>query len=152
MRRFKVKADFNPYMNEIGTWFFWAIVFDTKAEMYSWYEKYKRRIGESHPHSIDVVDFEAICMPHWVEGKTKSGDWEILKELGYVLFHKDQLGAGIVSHEMGHCAFWHERFVNKNLNAEFGEDAGDAEERFLYTLTALVSSFYRKAYKLKLIE
>jgi len=121
-------------------------VFDTKKQMYEYYSKY----AKSASIKLDTkLDFNAICMPYY-KIKKVGGKNVYAKDIGEVLFHKKRIGAGIVAHEFGHAAMWHERHVNKNSQALFGSATrgiGDREERMLLILYRLVRNFTIQAYK-----
>lgn len=160
MRYFKIKPIESPYYPAGSPFHFWAYVFDTKQEMYDWYRKYIiQREGdgskdwETHRFKgfSNECNFEAMCLPfEWVK-ISEDGTETRAHNIGNVIFYKGRLGAGIVAHEMGHCAMWYERLINGNKQARFGADVGEREERLLYLLHDFVKGFYQKAYKLKLI-
>ena len=160
MRRFKIKANESPYYPPGSPYYFWAFVFDGKDEMYSWYLDYVRKrvsIGtedwitrEKKLYSEDC-NFAGMCLPFEWTKIEEDGTETRGHNIGNVIFHKERLGAGIVAHEMGHCAMWYERLIHNNKTAQFGRETGDKEERFLYLLHDFVKMFYQKAYKMKII-
>ena len=158
-KRFKIKANESPYYPAGNPAFFWAMVFDTKQEMYDWYFEYVKE-READPNKdwaafkfegfVADCNFAAMHLPFEIIRVDKNGNEEKHDNIGIVIFHKGAIGAGIVAHEMGHCAFWYERLINGNKRACFGTDVGDKEERYLYLLHDFVKMFYQKAQKLKL--
>ena len=68
-------------------------------------------------------------------------------EIGTAIFYREKLGAGLIAHEMGHCAFWYDRLINGNTNAEYGPEVGEAEERVLDLLYDFTRNFINKCYK-----
>ena len=152
VRRFKVKPSNDSH-------YFWCFVFDSKPEMYKWYLKEAEaaktqfvNILTGKPSQYDLsLQFEGMCLPFELFRVLEDGTEEKGDNIGNVIFHRSRLGAGLVAHEMGHCAMWYERIVNGNPGAVFGPECGNVEERFLYILHDLVKMFYQKAYKMKLI-
>lgn len=69
------------------------------------------------------------------------------KNIGEAIFCKGRLGAGLTSHEMLHCSLSHERAIEGNANATFGEQCGEVEERLCYTLTKFMRQFNEKCHK-----
>lgn len=131
--------------------YFKARVFDTKKEMYAYYMLYISKREQTPKFKgftgwSKKLNFEAIVMPYEKYrfiGRKKIQD----NSIGEVLFYKGRLGAGIVAHEMGHCAMWHDRLVRKNKRAIYGEQVSAAEERMLHCLYHLVRNFTRQCYK-----
>ena len=160
MRRFKIKPFESPYYPAGSPYFFWAYVFDTEKEMYDWYFEYVKKRECDPNKDWDTFkfggfrkdcDFAAMCIPFEVIKIDRERNEERGANIGNIIFYRGAIGAGIVSHEMGHCAMWYERLINGNKQARFGTDVGDREERLLYLLHDFVKGFYQKAYKLKLI-
>lgn len=135
MRRFRVSS---------GRWYFWCYVFDTKAEMYSWYVRYRIEVNKCE------LNFKALVMPYERVRVMEDGSELRHGNIGTCLFYKDALGAGLVAHEMLHCALWHDRLINGNSGAVYGEAIGECEERLAYLLTDFTACFVRKAYKVGL--
>lgn len=133
-KRFRIRADESPYYPAGSPYFFWAMVFDTKQDMYDWWLKYPGRQGNK-------CNFEAKCMPS-ESINVESGS--LADNIGTVIFHKGALSAGLVAHEMAHCAFWYERLINGNKWAVFGAENGEREERLLYILHDFIEMFYQK--------
>ena len=57
MTRIKVKSGENPYFSGVSSAYFWAYIFDTKVDMYKYYEQYQKRQGRNP----ETLDFEAIA-------------------------------------------------------------------------------------------
>ena len=125
--------------------------------MYKWYLKYlkENHLWASEAHSfrddkgVVPLDFLAIVMPYEVvsvEGNLSADN----NDIGIALFNRDSLGAGLIAHEMTHCALWYDRLVNKNLNAEYGGCGSESEERLAYSIGELMTFFVNKCYKLNL--
>lgn len=116
-------------------------VFDTKAEMWAYFERYRK---QNHL-DYQKPDFGAIVMPYEVRNSITG---ELADDIGEILFYKGLVGAGVVAHEMGHAALWVERLLNGNKTATFGESNNDDEERFLYLLSNLTKNVVKKFYKI----
>ena len=135
--------------------YFVAHFFDTKKEMQAWYETYvKVRVNdganESHfrpSNSYQTDDFAAIVIPFEIFD-INDGNEVMRPNIGICLFHRKALGSGLISHEMLHCALWYDRIVNGNINAQYGEEVGEEEERLAYLLTEFVRKFVNKMYKI----
>lgn len=122
-------------------------IFDTKKEMYDYYTSY---IKKASIVMDPKLDFSAICMPY-VKKRYADGKWIQAKDLGEILFYKDNIGAGIVSHELGHAAFWWSRHIKRNKNAVFGcadKKIRKREEDMLTCMLHLVRTFTNKCYKI----
>lgn len=134
MIRFKIKP-------KAGRFFFWVIVFDTKAQMRAWWAEYDNVfLGGGY----NGESFGAMTIPYEIrKGEARKS------EIGTIIFSRQQVGAGTVAHEMGHAAIWYDRLINGNLNAEYGQSIGDAEERMLYLLADLVKQTINQFYKRK---
>lgn len=149
MKQFRVTSEKGYYFN--------CKVFDTKQEMYDYYLKYVGKRERSKSKDWEAfnftgfdksLQFAAIVMPFERLSIAEDGTETRMKNIGEALFYKGKLGIGLISHEMLHCALWHERLIEGNLKAEFGENIGEDEERLCYTLTDFVIQFCRKCYKL----
>jgi len=117
--------------------FFTCKVFPTKAEMDAYY------LTRCNEWGMEPEPLEFAAM---VSQFSKDADGVMLGEIGEVICYAEKLGAGLISHEMLHCAFWHERLIEENADAEFGDECGEDEERICYTLTELVRQFVDKCY------
>ncbi len=134
MKKFKIRTSSGH--------FFVCKIFASKKLMYDYYVNRCKR-WKTEQLSLD---FGALVSPY---EKRKNG---ILGEnIGEAIFYEAKLGAGLISHEMLHCAMWHERIVADNKMAEFGAHCGDIEERIAYTLTHLVNTFVEKCYKMNIL-
>ncbi len=136
LKRFKISSK---------EYFFWCYIFKTKPDMYVWYSNYNKRRGKVHEGELN---FEAIVMPY---EKIYIETDERCPNIGICLFYQGKLGTGLISHEMGHCSFWYDRLINENINAEYGDNNGEREERLLYILYDFSSDFVNKLYKHELI-
>lgn len=132
---FQIKAESGHY--------FTCKIFENKEEMNAYYLQRCKDWGDSP----EPLEFSAMVSPfeRWAGEVLNS-------EIGEAIFYKGKLGSGLISHEMLHCALWHERLVEGNANATFGTDCGEVEERLCYTLTNFVSQFVENCYKLNLFE
>jgi len=129
---------------EGGRFYFVVFVFETKKDLKGEYDAYQLRIGAN----LRQDDFGAIFKPYEViDAKTGAHK----DNIGSIFFSKEQLGVGTIAHEIGHAAFWYDRLVNGNANAEYGEEIGEAEERVLYLLSEMVKDCINKMYKLKIL-
>lgn len=124
-------------------YYFLCKVFNTKREMYAYYKKRCKRWGEE----IDLSEWAARISPY----EKRNGD-ELSKDIGEALFWRGKLGFGLTSHEMLHCSLWHERLVEGNTTATFGEHCGEIEERLAYTLTEYGRQFNEKCIKYNLYQ
>lgn len=130
MKQFRITSEKGYY--------FICKVFNTKTEMYAYYDARCRRWG----HENAGHDFAAMVSPY----EKRRGN-ELSKEIGEAIFCKERLGFGLTCHELLHCSLWHERLIEKNTNATFGEDCGEVEERLAYTLTEYGRQFNDKCHK-----
>lgn len=101
--------------------------------------------------------FDAIVMPYLFDEtrwkkvfKGTQKENKCRTDIGVILFCRGSLGAGIVTHEFGHAAFWHNRLKIKNRNLNLGRHNGILEEACLYDLAAMVKKFTRKCYEIGL--
>jgi len=102
--------------------FFTVTVFDTKKEMLNDYvTKYDEHIK-----------FEACVKPCFFQCESSL---EIGKDIGSVYFYRGNLKAGLLAHEMLHCALWYDRIVNLNHRNTYIEL--DSEEQLAYVLMEL---------------
>lgn len=127
-----------------GPHYFTVHVFESKSQMHRWY--LSRCFVDGKLDQSKDLDFAGLVMPH-VTYRFVGGVEERKPEIGTVLLTKGRLGSGLIAHEMGHCAFWYDRLINGNEQAEYSNECGEAEERFLYLLTELVSQCVNKLYK-----
>lgn len=99
-------------------------------------------INLMHKYCNDT-GFGAMVCPYTIENsETKA----IKKCIGDVFFYKGNIGAGLMAHEMLHCALWHDRIVNKS-DGSYGLECNDKEERLAYTLTELVAKLNKRLWK-----
>lgn len=135
--------------------YFLCYVFDTKKEMYSFFDAYsssREHNGEAmekfRPIGCEKNSFAAIVMPYEIRDKTTGN---LHNEIGLALFFRGKLGSGLIAHEMAHCSFWYDRIVNNNIPSEYGSNVCENEERFCYILTDFVKDFVSKCYKYNLL-
>jgi hypothetical protein len=156
MVKFNVKADSGYY--------FKCRVFETKAEMYEYYVKYKitsecgKVTGANDWDTFNFdgfdekLDFAAIVLPYERLKVVSKTELHRMKDIGEALFWRDRLGAGLVAHECLHMAMWHERLIEGNEDAVFSNAIGEAEERLAYCLTEFVRKFTIACYKRKIYD
>lgn len=123
--------------------FFKIHLFDTANEMREYYDEFCRKTGQE----AGPMDFSAITMPC----EMYKGDM-LLDQIGDILFSKQNLGVGVIVHELGHAAFHYDRVVNQNKKAKYGEWCGEEEERYLYTLTQMVADLVRHFHEINAFE
>jgi len=63
----------------------------------------------------------------------------------YCFLNEENLGAGVVSHECGHIAMAHERFVLR-FAMNYGDNCNDDEERMLHYMASCVKGVYEILY------
>ncbi len=131
MYKFRLKPRKQKY-------YFNCYICDTKKEMYELYKK-------MYPYMPVDDNYAAIVHPY---ERYKELNEEWIKDycIGDVLLYKGKLGGGMLSHEMLHCALWHDRFVNRNINGTYGSECGEAEERMAYLLYEYVRKLYNKLF------
>ena len=135
LHEFQIKAESGHY--------FICKIFESKELMGAYYLQRCKDWG----NNPEPLEFGAMVSPF----EKRLG--EVLNpEIGEAIFYKGKLGSGLISHEMLHCALWHERLVEGNTNATFGTDCGEVEERLCHTLTEFVGQFVNKCYELNLFE
>lgn len=100
-----------------------------------------------HKH-CDKSGFGAIVKPFVIQNNATK---QIKNCIGEVFFYKGNIGAGLMTHEMLHCAMWYDRVVN-GFNGNYGLECNDGEERLAYILTELVTKLNRKLWKLGVYE
>lgn len=141
--------------------FFKVLIFDSRVAMYAFYleyaklSKWEKRTG-SHKNKFGIAPkmtydskpiFDAIVLMYsW---RTKMGSISKTSgDIGVMLFFKDRLGAGLVSHEFGHAAFHHNRIKVNFKDLNLGKRNCVLEEACLYDLAAMVRKFTNKCYSL----
>lgn len=64
-RRFKIKANGDPYHDSVSGAYFWVYVFDTKKKMYDWFVNYSRMRKEAGGETFsEELNFSAINIPY----------------------------------------------------------------------------------------
>lgn len=135
MKQFRITSERGYY--------FTCKVFATKLEMYAYYDARCKRWGQENTGH----GFAAMVSPY----EKRKGD-VLGKEIGEAIFCSERLGFGLTCHELLHCALWHERLIEGNTTATFGEHCGEVEERLAYTLTEYGRQFNDKCHKLGLYK
>jgi hypothetical protein len=140
-------------------------IFNTKALMYRYYIEQSikegrkginnnRKFGIMPGFTYDLNPrFHAIVLSYQkyliCNGKINK---KPENDIGEVLFYKDKIGAGIVAHELGHCAAFHQRILLKGKDLNLGTDNCNLEEQLFYDLTHLVRRFTNKCYQLNVYK
>ena len=116
--KFKIKHGSNPE-------FFRGLLFQTRADMWAWYSDYHKEVYGEDLDWLTYPQFSAQTLSYEIfqDGEDKRSD-----EIGTVLFSKEAIGVGVISHEMTHCALWYDRLVNRNKGAAYGEACDRDEE------------------------
>ena len=139
VKRFRVKLE------KKGKEYYDVRIFDYHAEIFDYLHK-------KWPYNLDC-DTNAATFAY-----DRYKDNILQPILGDILFHKNGLGAGIVSHEMTHAAnYWIDRRVKKyqlggmlNKKSKKGYTIWRAlEEKHAWTVGYLTSQFYKKYYGIK---
>lgn len=139
--------------------------------MFAFYLEYARQSGwqaieRSHDEKYGISKagtydprprFDAIVLPYvfdksiWKKVfKGTPKEHKRRTDIGVMLFYKDRIGAGLVAHEFGHAAFWHNRLKLKDECLNLGKGNCYLEEACLYDLAAMVKKFTRKCYEIGL--
>lgn len=144
MRRFKIRGEKDgPY--------FWVNIFENHSDMHKWYLKYLKKThgwnGGEFGDGSSSLDFSAMVMPYSKAG-LEDDDVVIQTDIGNVIINKEAIGVGVISHEMVHCALWHDRLINGNYNAEYGIHSCEAEERLAYLVGNYTKNLVSKLYKI----
>lgn len=119
-----------------------VLIFPSRDDMYYFYQSQLEITGQT-----GLNDFEAMFQP-WEIIKIKNGKEEKKHRIGNLLLYKDNLGSGLISHEMGHvcCHYWRINHPQDNPQA-FSITSIGMEEDFLYPLRDLVAGFWRQYFK-----
>jgi len=140
--------------------YFKIIIFESRKDMYAFYLEYARQsdwkdIRGSHGVKFGLSakctydskpKFDSTVMPYyWIRKKNLPGQ---RNDIGVIVFFKNRLGAGLVSHEFGHAAFHHNRIKINFKNLNLGKGNCVLEEACLYDLAAMVRKFTNKCYQL----
>lgn len=134
---FKVYPGRDYYQGRKIGHYFHVNVFETQMEMMFW--------SAANGSGVVPENINAMVMAYDVE---KNGIKN--KCLGSMVFHRERLGCGIVSHEASHAVIrWMERM---KMNKEFGQnlmtpadgfvDVNDIEEVFCYAVGEVTSQIY----------
>ena len=78
--------------------------------------------------------------------RLKDGRWRRLPDMGWIVFHRGHIGAGIVSHEMTHAALYYLQFWRPQLHRRL-QTSRKADEVLAWVQGWLVAQFWRKFYK-----
>lgn len=128
-------------------YYFRVLVFNSKRGMHDWYKENEVDFG----YRNEAGNFAGMVLPYeWIKVDA-DGNEERFGEIGTVLLWKNRLGAGLLAHEMLHCALWYERLINQNKPACFGEHIGEEEERLAYLLTDFTRLLVKKLYEKRLV-
>lgn len=122
---------------------------DSVGGMYRFYSRLYKRVYGKEGREGNERNFRAVVLPmekYFFDG----GDQVLQKHIGTCLFWRGNLGAGLIAHEMLHCAMWYDRLINKNKLAEYGDEVGEREERLAYLLMDFTAEFVKKSIRLKL--
>jgi hypothetical protein len=138
---------FRIYPNDDRQHYYTVFVFDERYQMHVFHQKQIDVIQAQEP-SVSALaetnlfgDFEAITSAWRVEAVDVSRQPASDLNLGQILFYKKRLGAGIVSHEMTHAAFfWMER---RGMLAALATDA-DVQEQCCLVQGNLTQQFWVK--------
>lgn len=122
--------------------YYHVVIFNSYEDMYEYSDKH---FGEEITH-----DYGAICKylskVYYEDGIYVDKD----KCCGWLLFCKDALGVGTVSHECTHATNYYFKYRITNHKKIF--DSTEYDELFAYMLGSLVSQIYRKLYKRGVIQ
>lgn len=121
---------FKIYPNRKKSDYYLAFIFDTKEEMLLFhkitYQSFKWKYHRK---------FEAICTYWRTIYPVKKR-----KMIGHVLFYKGYIGAGVVSHEFSHAAFF---YLTCKLNKPHNKKT---DEQFCTYQGEMVRQFWNKYY------
>ena len=139
MAQFRVRCQ-----RAAGAPFFNVLIFADKAAMNIYYRAQQEKLGDEA-----TCDFDAITCSWTIQAIRPDGTEKKKPHMGVILFYRQRLGVGIVSHEMTHAAIrWGYRV---GLRLDEAEDAdGAREERVAWVQGYLVTQFWRAFYRLRL--
>lgn len=131
-----------------------AKVYDMKRE--GWNEYYELRVSKNQKEMVkDMI--KIYKLNKW----PLENDFDCTQGLVYPIYnsekfaicflHEDRLGPGVVSHEMLHVAFAHERNILR-FKMDYGPKIGVDEERVAYFMTSLMAGVYETLYENKHIK
>lgn len=122
-------ARFRVYPDRARRFFFYILVFPTKARMYRFYQEGVHGFpGSKH------CDFHAITLPY----RYAVGSKEKKREIGTVLLYRARTGATVVAHEMTHAAC-HYMQIKKG-----GYPTERTEEEFARVVGSMTGQFFRR--------
>lgn len=115
-------------------------LFRSRQDMMTFHNHHHRAIGLKWQRQT----FEAIASQWTYVGGDRVSQVGTLGKVGHVLFHQGNLGAGIVSHEMTHAAWfmmlrYHPRLVQSCSSV--------MDERMAWVQGWLVTQFWRKFWR-----
>jgi|SRR6185436_13611654 len=122
-------ARFRVYPDKKRRCYFKVIVFSSKRQMWAFYRQGVRGFPGN-----GQLDFYAITLPY----SCIVGSKDSKREIGTILFHRQQTGTGTVSHEMTHAAVHYLRLKKANLNAQ------KSEEPLAHVVGELTRQFFRR--------
>ena len=93
-----------------------------------------------------AANCEAITRTYSAVLTKRGGRLQRTRKLGEVLFHRGNLGSGIVTHEMGHAALHWSSLRRWSMALTVGH-ASRGEERLCWVLGWLVTQFWRPYYR-----
>jgi hypothetical protein len=146
MRR-PLVASFQVKPNPAKPQYYNVLVFETKAAMHAHWQEQLRigcwgaiRKANGTVHS----SFEAQAT-NSRRYALKAGRWHKSDNIGEIIFYRDFLGAGVVSHEMTHAALY---WVTSKKNTDFGYrlDFKD-DERLAEAVGQMCRQFWVKWFK-----
>ena len=135
LTRFRVKPEpeDNPHYYQV-------LISPDKPSMYATWARWREKWGLDADDADDPPNFEAIT--HGFDGVMIDKDGTETDDpcIGFLCFHMNNMGAGVVSHEMSHAAlFWFKRLHIPLARLE--KDAAVAE-RFCLAQGLMVRQFW----------
>ncbi len=122
---------FRVYPEKRRHHYFNVLVFPSRRRMYAF-----NKIRFSGFPGAKGENFDAITLPYRFE----TGSRELKREIGTILFHRQRIGAGCVSHEMTHAAIHFLDFIGMTP-ADLAEHK--SEEKFARLVGNLTRQFYQ---------
>lgn len=132
---------FNKYKHRHNDYYL-VVVFESYEDMYKYGDKYFEEQDMQH-------DYSAICK-YFSHTYYEDGEYvDIDKSCGWLLFCKDDLGVGTVSHECTHAINYYFKYRIKHCNKIF--NSHEYDELFAYMNGSLSRQIYNKLYDKKVI-
>lgn len=125
MRKNNFYYTFNLRLSKKDKKYFKVLIFRNLIAMRMFYSEQCKLSGIKYDE-----DFRAMCQPFEIIRITKDGKEERLNKIGNILLFREDMGSGLVAHELGHATFHYWNILKNKKEVKNMEE----EEEFLYYL------------------